>query len=83
MQFSCPLLQLLTLVECDTRAVLATAFGPETAGETAYAERLPDQVSRGMLVLLDTVLDGWPPLRSSSAQPGSSSCGGPVPDVFR
>ncbi|MFG2915970.1 IS4 family transposase [Kitasatospora sp. NPDC048298] len=70
-QFGYPLLRLLTLIECGTRAVLATAFGPETAGETTYAERLLDRVTHGMLVLLDTGFDGWPlllQLRSTGAE---------------
>ncbi|MET7458693.1 transposase domain-containing protein [Streptomyces sp. NPDC005574] len=43
-EFGYPLLRLLVVVECGTRALLAAAFGPETDGETdgetAYAARL-------------------------------------------
>jgi hypothetical protein len=70
-QFGYPLLRLLVLIECGTRAVLAAAFGPESAGETTYAERLLDQLTRGMLVLLDTGFDGWPllfQLRATGAE---------------
>lgn len=74
MQFGYPLLRLLTLIECGTRAVLATAFGPETAGETTYAERLLDRLSRDMLVLLDTGFDGWPLLRHIRATGAEFLC---------
>ncbi|MEV5484479.1 MULTISPECIES: hypothetical protein [Streptomyces] len=56
----------------------ATAFGPESAGETTYAERMLDRLTRGMLVLLDTGFDGWP-CCISSAPPGRFSCAGPGP----
>ncbi|NUV78208.1 hypothetical protein [Streptomyces fungicidicus] len=32
MEFGCPLLRLVVLVECGTRAVIAAAFGPERDG---------------------------------------------------
>jgi hypothetical protein len=70
-QFGYPLLRMLTLIECGTRAVLAAVFGPETTGETTYAQRLLDRVTRGMLVLLDTGFDGWPlllQLRATGAE---------------
>ncbi|MFG2585979.1 IS4 family transposase [Streptomyces malaysiensis] len=59
-EFGYPLLRLLVLIECGTRAVLAAAFGPETTGETTYAEQMLDRLARGMLVLLDTGFDGYP-----------------------
>ncbi|WP_369293605.1 transposase [Streptantibioticus silvisoli] len=71
MEFGYPLLRLLVLIECGTRAVLAAAFGPETAGETTYAERMLDRLTHGMLVLLDTGFDGYPlllQLRSTGAE---------------
>ncbi|MCW2874138.1 IS4 family transposase [Actinacidiphila oryziradicis] len=71
MEFGYPLLRLLVLVECGTRAVLGAVFGPETTGETGYAQRLVDQLTRGMLVLLDTGFDGYPllfQLRSTGAE---------------
>ncbi|MDW6066389.1 IS4 family transposase [Streptomyces sp. FXJ1.4098] len=70
-EFGYPLLRLLVLVECGTRAVLAAAFGPETTGETTYAERMLDRLTSGMLVLLDTGFDGYPfllQLRSTGAE---------------
>ncbi|MEQ4720673.1 IS4 family transposase [Nonomuraea sp. B19D2] len=70
-EFGYPLLRLLLLIECGTRAVLGAAFGPETVGETGYAQRLLDRLASGMLVLLDTGFDGWPfllQLRSTGAE---------------
>ncbi|MFF6853087.1 NACHT domain-containing protein [Streptomyces antimycoticus] len=81
-EFGYPLLRLLTLIECGTRAVLAAAFGPETTGETNYAEPMLDRLTRGMLVLLDTGFDGYPSC-SSSAPPERSSCAGPAPVASR
>jgi hypothetical protein len=52
-----PLLRLLALVECGTRAVLAAAFGPDTDGELPYARRLLEAVATGMLVLADAAFD--------------------------
>jgi hypothetical protein len=71
LEFGYPLLRLLVLIECGTRAVLGAAFGPESAGETAYAERLLGRLTPGMLVLLDTGFDSWPllsQLRSTGAE---------------
>ncbi|WP_164836517.1 IS4 family transposase [Actinacidiphila soli] len=71
LEFGYPLLRLLVLIECGTRAILSAAFGPETTGETGYAQRLVDQLTRGMLVLLDTGFDGYPllcRLRSTGAE---------------
>jgi hypothetical protein len=53
LEFGYPLLRLLALVECVTRAVLAAAFGPDTAGELAYAGRLLGALDATMLVLAD------------------------------
>ncbi len=71
LEFGYPLLRLLVLIECGTRAVLGAAFGPESSGETAYAERLLGRLAPGMLVLLDTGFDSWPllsQLRSTGAE---------------
>jgi hypothetical protein len=56
-EFGYPLLRLLALVECGTRAVLAAAFGPETTGELGYARHLLQVVDRTMLVLADAGFD--------------------------
>jgi Insertion element 4 transposase N-terminal/Transposase DDE domain len=52
-----PLLRLLALVECGTRAVLAAAFGPDTDGELPYARRLLAAVDKTMLLLADAAFD--------------------------
>ena len=48
-----PMIRLLALVACGTRAVLAAAFGPTTVGETGYARDLLAAVNPGMVVLGD------------------------------
>ena len=51
--FGYPLLRLLALVECGTRALLAAAFGPEETGELAYAQPLLGALDATMLLLAD------------------------------
>jgi hypothetical protein len=48
-----PLIRLLTLVACGTRAVLAASFGPMTPGEPTRARDLLPALHPGMLVLAD------------------------------
>jgi hypothetical protein len=57
LEFGYPLLRLVVLVECGTRAVLAAAFGPESDGELAYAGRLLNALNRTMLLLADAGFD--------------------------
>jgi hypothetical protein len=57
MEFGYPLMRLVVLVECGTRAVLAAAFGPESDGELAYAGRLLSVLDRTMLLLADAGFD--------------------------
>ncbi|MFZ3475154.1 transposase [Streptomyces sp. 4.24] len=57
LEFGYPLLRLLVIVECGTRAVLAAAFGPETTGEIPYASRLLDCLDESMLLLADAGFD--------------------------
>ncbi|KPH98977.1 Transposase, IS4, N-terminal [Actinobacteria bacterium OV450] len=52
-----PLLRLLVLVECGTRAILAAAFGPESEGELAYTTRLLGSLDSAMLLLADAAFD--------------------------
>jgi transposase IS4-like protein/DDE family transposase len=52
-EFGYPLLRLLALIECGTRAVLAAAFGPEADGELAYASQLLGALDASMLLLAD------------------------------
>jgi hypothetical protein len=57
LEFGYPLLRLLVLIECGTRAMLAAAFGPETTGELPYARRLVDALEATMLLLADAGFD--------------------------
>lgn len=56
-EFGYPLLRLLVIVECGTRALLAAAFGPESDGETVYAGRLLGCLDATMLLLADAGFD--------------------------
>lgn len=58
LEFGYPLLRLVVLVECGTRAILAAAFGPESEGELTYAQRLLSVLDRTMLLLADAGFDG-------------------------
>ncbi|PWI05471.1 hypothetical protein DIZ27_39150 [Streptomyces sp. NWU339] len=40
LEFGHPLLRLVALVECGTRALIGASFGPDTTGELGYAHRL-------------------------------------------
>jgi hypothetical protein len=57
LEFGYPLLRLLVIVECGTRAVLAACFGPETTGELTYAQRLLGCLNSTMLLLADANFD--------------------------
>lgn len=57
LEFGYPLLRLLAVVECGTRAVLAACFGPESEGELPYAQRLLSCLDRSMLLLADAGFD--------------------------
>jgi Insertion element 4 transposase N-terminal/Transposase DDE domain len=53
-----PLVELMTLVETGTRAILGAVFGPTREGETGYATRLLRHLTADMLVLADRGFDG-------------------------
>lgn len=53
-----PQVELMTLVETGTRAVIAAVFGPTREGETSYATRLLHHLGPEMLVLWDRGFDG-------------------------
>ncbi|WP_219912558.1 IS4 family transposase [Nonomuraea fuscirosea] len=53
-----PQLELMTLVETGTRAVIGAVFGPTAIGETDYARRLLHLLRPDMLVLWDEGFDG-------------------------
>jgi Insertion element 4 transposase N-terminal/Transposase DDE domain len=63
LEFGYPLLRLLVLTECGTRALLAAAFGPETEGELPYAHRLVHALDPTMLLLADAGFDATQFLR--------------------
>jgi hypothetical protein len=52
-----PAVELMSLVETGTRALLGATFGPPAIGETDYARRLLPLLSRHMLVLADRGFD--------------------------
>ncbi|MGW2323660.1 transposase domain-containing protein [Streptomyces sp. NPDC001233] len=53
-----PLLELMTLVETGTRALIGAVFGPTSQGERGYARRLLHLLKPDMLVLWDMGFDG-------------------------
>jgi hypothetical protein len=57
LEFGYPLLRLLVVIECGTRALLSAAFGPEHDGELTYARRLLGVVDHTMLALADAGFD--------------------------
>lgn len=52
-----PMLELMTLVETGTRALIGAVFGATSDGETAYARRLLHLLGPDMLVLWDKGFD--------------------------
>ncbi|HET9007112.1 MAG TPA: IS4 family transposase [Actinomycetes bacterium] len=52
-----PAVELMTLVETGTRAILGAVFGPPAIGETDYARRLLPRLTPDMLVLADRGFD--------------------------
>ncbi len=53
-----PAIQLMTLVETGTRALIGAVFGPAADGEITWARRLLHQLDDTMLVLMDRGFDG-------------------------
>ena len=53
-----PTLELMTLVETGTRALIGAVFGPTAEGETSYASRLLHLLRPDMLALWDKGFDG-------------------------
>jgi transposase IS4-like protein/DDE family transposase len=56
-EFGYPLLRLVALVECGTRALLGAAFGPDTTGELGYAHSLLAHLDESMVLLADAYYD--------------------------
>ncbi|MFG2910099.1 transposase [Kitasatospora sp. NPDC048286] len=67
LEFGYPLLRLLAVVECGTRAVLAARFGPESEGELPYARYLLSCLNTSMLLLGDAAFDAVEFLRDVTA----------------
>ena len=63
-----PCLQLVTLAETGTRALLGAVFGPRATGEITYAAHLVDRLDPGMLLLADRAFDGGAFLATVRAQ---------------
>jgi hypothetical protein len=61
-----PVVQLMTLVETGTRALIGAVFGP-IAGEADYARQLLHLLTPGMLVLADRGFDAGPFLAEVAA----------------
>jgi hypothetical protein len=53
-----PAVELMTLVETGTRALIGAVFGPPATGETDYARQLLPLLGKDMLVLTDRGFDG-------------------------
>ncbi|GGW29095.1 transposase [Streptomyces griseoloalbus] len=52
-EFGYPIVRLVTLVECGTRALIDAVFGPDRTGENSYAHRLLGSLDGSMLLLAD------------------------------
>ncbi len=52
-----PAIELMTLVETGTRALIGAVFGPPATGETDYARQLCHLLTKDMLVLTDRGFD--------------------------
>ncbi|MGW3044188.1 hypothetical protein ACWC9T_30035 [Kitasatospora sp. NPDC001159] len=65
-----PQIEVMTLVETGTRALIGAVFGPTEEGETSYATRLLHHLNSEMLVLWDRGFDGNDFLGPSRSTPG-------------
>jgi hypothetical protein len=63
-----PAVELMTLVETGTRALIGAVFGPPATGETDYARQLLHLLTPGMLVLADRGFDAGPFLAEVAAR---------------
>jgi hypothetical protein len=62
-----PVIQLMTLVETGTRALIGAAFGTPASGELAWARTLLHLLDQSMLVLMDRGFDAGPFLAEVAA----------------
>jgi len=67
LEFGYPLIRLVALVECGTRALLGAAFGPDTTGELGYAHRLLAHLDESMVLLADAYYDAHDFLQAVTA----------------
>lgn len=75
-EFGDPLLRLLAMVECGTRALLAAAFGPDNEGELGLASRLLGSLDATMLVLADAGFDAATFLNQVNGTGAAAGAGG-------
>jgi hypothetical protein len=57
--FGYPLVRLVAVVECGTRALLGAAFGPDHIGELTFARSLLGHLDASMLLLADAYYDAF------------------------
>lgn len=57
--FGYPLVRMVALVECGTRALVGAVFGPDGVGELTYARRLLGHLDASMLLLADSYYDAF------------------------
>jgi Insertion element 4 transposase N-terminal/Transposase DDE domain len=62
-----PAVELMTVAETGTRALIGAVFGPPATGETEYAGRLLHLLDESMLVLADRGFDAGEFLRETAA----------------
>ena len=67
-----PAIELMTLVETGTRALIGAVFGPRAPGEAACARQLLHLLTRDMLVLTDRGFDASAFLEAVAATGPSS-----------
>jgi hypothetical protein len=65
-EFGYPLVRLVALVECGTRAILDAGFGPDRIGELSYAHRLLGRLNSSMILLWDAYYDAMSSLTAVS-----------------
>lgn len=58
-EFGYPLLRMVALVECGTRALLGAVFGPDSTGELGYARRLLHHLDASTVLLADAYYDAF------------------------
>jgi hypothetical protein len=65
--FGYPLVRMVALVECGTRALVDAVFGPDDVGELAYVRRLLGHLDASMLLLADAYYDAFDFLQAVQA----------------